>query len=102
MKLAIKLAITNILLITRFTLVVASYSANAQAQRLVGADNYQLTQVCMKALQGNRAAFHAHLKERNYSRKYVANNVLCNGEPIVEFVDKYGKRPAGIKKMLGK
>ena len=47
---------------------------STQAVELKAADNSILTQLCMTAASGNRAAMHNAIKESAYSKKFVVKN----------------------------
>ncbi|MCJ8321947.1 MAG: DUF3718 domain-containing protein [Colwellia sp.] len=72
-------------------LMTTGLIASTQAADVVAANNSQFTQLCVTAAAGNRAAMHNAIKSSGYSRTYVANNVQCNGENIISFVENNGK-----------
>ena len=49
------------------------------------------TDICMKAISGNRASFYNTVKSSGYSMKHVIENVKCNDKDLLVFVEKYGK-----------
>ena len=91
----------NIKKITMAIVITTGVVSSAQALSLKAADKSTITHLCMTAVSGNRAAMHNKIKESGLTRKYVANNIQCNGENILVFIDKYGKSPNKIRAMLG-
>jgi hypothetical protein len=83
------------------SLVVSTFALSAQARDFTAVDSTSLTQLCMKAVMGNRAAVHNQIKVTGYSKKFIAQNVQCNGENIVSFVRKNGRNSENILKTLG-
>lgn len=75
-----------------FTVIVAStFMASAQATNLHAGNNTALTELCMTAVSGNRAALHNKIKESGYTKNYIAKNVQCNGSDIISFIEQHGK-----------
>lgn len=70
---------------------VISLSAAHAATELEASNRSALTQVCMAAVKGNNAALAKAIRAASLSKHSVKDTVLCNGEPIVEFVEKYGE-----------
>lgn len=73
---------------------------SSQAVELKAADNSTLTQLCMTAASGNRAAMHNAIKESAYSKQFIAKNVRCNSSDVISFVQQYGRNVDGIMKSL--
>jgi hypothetical protein len=83
-------------------LATCTYSTLGYSQEIVAADDSHITQLCMTALSGNRAAMHNGIKSSGYSKEFVAKNVRCNGVNILAFVDKHGKNANAMLKILDK
>ncbi|WP_286234580.1 DUF3718 domain-containing protein [Thalassotalea sediminis] len=74
------------------SVMVSGVVATAQAEKLTASDGTIETSLCMAAVNGNRAVMHNQIKASGYSKQFVAKNVECNGENILAFVEKHGKR----------
>jgi len=72
-------------------LMTTGLIASTQAADIVAANSSQFTQLCVTATMGNRAAMYNAIKSSGHSRTYIANNVQCNGENIISFIEHYGK-----------
>lgn len=73
---------------------------STQAVELKAADNSILTQLCMTAASGNRAAMHNAIKESAYSKNFVVNNVRCNSADVISFVQTHGRNVDDMVKSL--
>lgn len=73
---------------------------SVQATELIAADNSGYTNLCMTALEGNRAKMHNTIKASGYSSRFVTKNVQCNGESLLSFVESNGKNSSSMLKML--
>lgn len=82
------------------TLLTTTVSVSAQASELKAGDQSSETTLCLTAASGNRAAMHNEIKNSGKSLNYIANNITCNGENILAFVDKYGKNSENMLKAL--
>lgn len=83
------------------SLVAYTFTLFTQAQDFTAVDGSAFTQLCLKAVMGNRAAVHNQIKATGYSKKFIAQNVRCNGESIISFVRKNGRNSENIVKTLG-
>jgi len=90
----------TILAISGFILL--SLTTNAQAAKLVPADEATATKLCMTAVKGKRITMYKELKAAGYTLKNFADNIQCNGESILSFVEHNGKNTAGMLKMLNR
>ncbi|MDO6425902.1 DUF3718 domain-containing protein [Thalassotalea sp. 1_MG-2023] len=81
-------------------LMIAGVAATAQAEKLTASDGSIETSLCMAAANGNRAVMHNQIKASGYSAKFVAKNIACNGENILAFVEKHGKRSEVMINMI--
>ena len=79
------------------TSVISTFS---YANEIVAADSSNFTQLCMTALEGNRAAMHNNIKSSGYSKEFVAKNVQCNGVNILAFVEQHGKKSNAMLRMI--
>lgn len=80
--------------------IISATATMSQANEIVAADNSNITQLCMTALSGNRAAMHNNIKSSGYSKSFIATNVQCNGVNILTFVQQYGKNADGMLRIL--
>ncbi len=68
------------------TLTVISFSSNAMDKQIESA----LIDVCKSTLTDSVAKFHRTAKSYNLKEKTVALKVMCNGNDIIDFAQKYG------------
>ncbi len=64
-------------------LCTSSFVLSVQADDFKPADKSAYSTLCMKALQGNRAAMHNEIKVSGLSSKFVAVKVQCSGKSIL-------------------
>jgi len=81
-------------------LCALSFIASSQATEITAADNSTLSELCVTASAGNRAAFHNAIKSSGYSRAFIAKNVKCNGQSIHKFIETKGKNSSSMLVML--
>ena len=82
------------------TVITSGFVLSVQASDFKSVDKSGYTKLCMTAIQGNRAAMHNTIKASGLSHKFVAENVQCNGENILTFVQQHGKNASNMLKML--
>ncbi|WP_206484962.1 DUF3718 domain-containing protein [Thalassotalea sp. G2M2-11] len=80
--------------------LTSGVALSSQAVELKAGDNSQLTKLCMTAVTGNRAATLNAIKATGYSHKFVIDNVKCNANDMITFVDQYGKNSEGMIRAL--
>lgn len=80
--------------------IMASLSFFSNATELKAANSSVYTNLCMKALSGNRAAMYNEIKASGYSRAFIAKNIKCNGIDILAYVQTYGKNSESMLKIL--
>ncbi|MDG1750191.1 MAG: DUF3718 domain-containing protein [Thalassotalea sp.] len=73
---------------------------SVQASNLEAADSSIATELCLIAASGNRAAMFNVVKESGKSLNFIANNITCNGENILAFVEQRGKNSQNMLKVL--
>jgi len=85
-----------------FTIALISLgmATAAQAGSFTAADKSISTDLCMAAISGNRAEMHNEVKASGLSLKFIADNVKCNGENILSYVQQYGQNSAKMLKIL--
>jgi len=83
------------------SLVVSTFALSAQARDFSAADNSKLSNLCVTAVSGNRAAMHNEMKNSGYSKKFIALNLQCNGESIASFVRNNGRNSDNMLKVIG-
>lgn len=81
-------------------LVSIGLVASAQAGTFKAADGSVTTNLCLAAISGNRAVMHNEVKASGLSLNYIAENVQCNGENILSYVQQHGKNSAKMLKIL--
>jgi hypothetical protein len=90
----------NIKKLAIVTMLILGVSATSQATEVKAADKSAMTNLCMTALSGNRAAMHNNIKASGYSKNYVAKNVNCNGINILAFIQQHGKNADAMLRIL--
>ena len=73
---------------------------SGQAIELKAGDNSSLTQLCLTAASGNRAATYNAIKATGYSHNFVMDNVRCNADDMISFVQQYGKNSEDMIRAL--
>lgn len=63
-------------------------------------DDSVTSNLCVTAASGNKWKFHNQIKASALDKKYVAEEMTCNGLTVSAFVDQYGKNGDSIKKYL--
>lgn len=81
-------------------LMTTGLAISAQASDLKAADSSIATELCMTAVSGNRAAMLNQIEASGKSIKYLANNITCNGDNILAFVEQHGKNSQKMLKVL--
>jgi len=74
--------------------------ASSQAGSFKAADESVSTDLCMAAISGNRAVMHNKVRASGLSLNYITENVQCNGENILSYVQQHGKNSAKMLKVL--
>lgn len=90
----------NIKKILMTGLMATGLAVSAQASDLKAADSSIATELCMTAASGNRAAMFNKIEASGKSIKYLANNITCNGNNILAFVEQHGKNSQNMLKVL--
>ncbi len=88
--------------ITSVSLGLTGISTVVQAKTVLAANNSLVTQLCVTASAGNRAAMHNAIKSSGFSRRYIAENVTCNGKNIINFIDQYGRNAEAMINTLNR
>jgi hypothetical protein len=86
--------------VTVLVMISSCLFFTVQAAELKAADSSRYTNLCMTALEGNRAKMHNTIKSSGHSSKFVASKIQCNGESLLSFVERNGKNSASMLKML--
>jgi len=81
----------NVKTIVLATIITSGAMGSAQAANLTAANGTGLTQLCITAASGSRAALHNIIMSSGYSKSFIAKNVQCNGSDIVSFIEQHGK-----------
>ncbi|MBT3133994.1 DUF3718 domain-containing protein [Alteromonas sp. ALT199] len=63
-------------------------------------DDSVTSNLCVTAASGNKWKFHNQIKASALDKKYVAEEMTCNGLTVSAFVDQYGENGDSIKKYL--
>jgi len=82
-------------------LCASIFTLSTSAQDFSAANSSKLTNLCMTAISGNRAAMHNQIKASGYSKKFIVANVQCNGEKIANFIYKNGHNSENMLKVIG-
>lgn len=73
--------------------------ANA-ANSVVAADDYVTTNLCVVAAEGDRIKMHKAIKDSRLSKNFIAENVTCNDQNILAFVEAHAENPTKINNLL--
>lgn len=82
------------------TVMTLGLITSAQATQLVGVDESTATNLCVTAAAGNRAMMYNTIKSSGHSSKFIVNNIKCNGDNLLSFVEHNGKNSVSMLKML--
>ena len=82
--------------------VLSTIASIANATQFKAQNESTVTQLCMTALNGNKLAMHNKIKETGFSKKFVANNVKCNGKALLAYIEKRGINADEMIKMLAR
>lgn len=77
-------------------LTFGAISGVAAQPTLVASDNSVTSQLCVTAATGDAMQLHKKMKTLRVSKSYVTEQLTCNGMPVVEFVEQYGKHVADV------
>ncbi|WP_371376064.1 DUF3718 domain-containing protein [Thalassotalea aquiviva] len=75
-------------------------NAHSSSAKLTAGDNSLATNLCMAALQGNSALMSNEIRSSGFSRKYVSQNISCNGLSLYEFAQTYADNPEALARSL--
>lgn len=73
--------------------------ANA-ADSLFAADDSVSSKLCVVAAQGSKIQLHKSIKDSGLSKSYIAENVTCNDQNILAFVQDYAEDPDKMNNVL--
>ncbi len=73
--------------------------ANA-ATKVVAADDYITSKICVAAAGDNRTKLNSAIKDSGLRKKYVVENVKCNDQNILAFVQEFGDAPEKMNNSL--
>ena len=90
----------NIKKIVVATVITLGLTATAQAAKVTAIDTSTVTELCVTAASGNKAAMYNSIKSSGYSSEFVANKIECNGVNLLSFVEHNGKNSTAMLKML--
>lgn len=66
----------------------------------VATDNAVGTKICVAAVQGSKFKLREAIEDAGVSKRYVANEMKCNGVPIVEFVAQHSQNAESINSFI--
>ena len=64
------------------------------------ADDTLTSKVCVAAVSGSKHKLADSMKDANVGKRFVVEQVTCNGMPFVEFVAQYGENSDAINKYI--
>ncbi len=86
-------------LLTATVLTLTTDSA-VNAAELVGTDKSITTKLCLTAAKGNIAAMRFAIKHSRLSKNYIIENVQCNQQSFLSFVEQYGNNSERMNYLL--
>jgi len=86
--------------LTTIALTVSTIGMANASSTYVAADDYVTSKICTFAVQGDRMELHKAIKDSRLSKKFIAENVTCNDQNIVAFVQENAENPARINNVL--
>ena len=81
-------------------LTLSSIGAANAATHVIAADNYITSKICEAASGNSKIKLHTTIKNSGLSKKFIAENVNCNDQNILSFVQEYGDNPEKMTKVL--
>lgn len=90
--------LTKVIAISVLTLSTIGFTS--AAEQLAPTDNFTGTKLCVVAAEGNKLKLNREIKESGLTKRYVVNNLKCNGMDLVSFVDQYGSNSHNINTYL--
>lgn len=92
--------ITTTVIALSLSLTTTLITSKANAADFVATDHSKLTNLCITAAQGDKEKMRIAIRKSGYSKHYVATNIKCNDQMLIEFVAKYGKSPNAMNAMI--
>ncbi|WP_440875291.1 DUF3718 domain-containing protein [Thalassotalea sp. PLHSN55] len=89
---------TTVITATVLTLTTATVSA--KTSHLIPTDDSVTTKLCMTAARGNSHALRKEIKQSRLTTKFVLENVKCNEQSFLSFIDQHGKNSEKINYLL--
>lgn len=70
------------------------------ASKVVAGDDYITSKICVAAAGKSSIKLHSVIKYSGLSKSYVVENVKCNDQNILAFVQEFGDAPEKINNSL--
>lgn len=86
--------------LTTIALTLSTIGMANAANAVVAADDSVTTKLCVTAAEGSRIQLHKAIEDSGLSKKYIAQNVTCNDQNILEFVQVHSESPETMNKVL--
>ncbi|MFT2091987.1 DUF3718 domain-containing protein [Paraglaciecola sp. 2405UD69-4] len=87
-------------LLATATLTLGTITSASAATVLVAADDYVTSKLCVVATEGSKMRLSQAIKKTGLSKRDVANNVTCNDQDLISFVEQYGTNANDINNFL--
>lgn len=86
--------------LTATVLTLSTIGTASAAPNVVAADDYITSKICAAASGKSGIKLHKTIKDSGLSKKFIAQNVNCNDQNIVSFVQDHGAKPEKMVNML--
>ncbi|MEP1554768.1 DUF3718 domain-containing protein [Paraglaciecola sp.] len=87
-------------IIATSVLTLSSIGMASAATEYVAADDYVTSKLCVVATEGSKLRLSQAIKKSGLSKNYVAENVTCNNQKLVTFVEQHGTNVEDINNFL--
>ena len=86
--------------LTVFVLTLSTMGVANAASKVITADNYVTSKICVAAAGESKIRLRDAIKDSGLNNRFVANNVTCNDQNILDFVQEYGDKPEVMVNVL--
>lgn len=86
--------------LTTIVLTLSTMGVANASTKVVAADDYITSKLCVVAAEKSKIQLHNFIKESGLSKQFIAKNVTCNDQNILEFVQEHAENPDKINNLL--
>ncbi|MBO1255484.1 DUF3718 domain-containing protein [Alteromonas sp. 5E99-2] len=86
--------------ITTTVLTLSAIGFASASEQLVPTDSFTGTKLCVVAAKGNKLKLNRAINKSGMSKRYIVENLKCNGMDLVSFVEQHGSNSHKINTFL--